>query len=86
MKLWCLLRLMRLSSVSLGAAEELVAEGYQPLADLMSTFINNGGKIWLCPGRAKATRIAANDLIAGAEIAGAPKTMAFLASGAQLLA
>jgi predicted peroxiredoxin len=69
-----------------GAVDGLVAEGYEPLSDLVSTFIQNGGKIWLCPACVKAKGISENDLIDGVEIAGAPRTMAFMASGAQLLA
>ena len=46
-----------------GCAEGMVADGYEPLKDLMTTFVDNG-----------------------IEIAGAPKTMAYLTSGAHLLA
>ena len=69
-----------------GGADTLVAEGYEPLRDLMAAFLANGGKIWLCPACAKAKGITAGDLVEGAEIAGAPRTMAFLAAGARLLA
>lgn len=69
-----------------GGIENMVANGYEPLPDLVGAFLHNGGKIWLCPACAKAKGITQNDLIDGVEIAGAPKTMAFLASGAQLLA
>jgi len=69
-----------------GATDGLVAEGYEPINNLAADFIANGGKIWLCPACAKAKGITESDLIAGVEIAGAPKSMAFLASGAQLLA
>lgn len=69
-----------------GGADGLVAEGYEPLAQLMQAFIANGGMIWLCPACAKAKGITESDLIEGVEIAGAPRTMAYLASGAQLLA
>jgi len=69
-----------------GGADGLVAEGYEPLSGLIQAFIENGGKIWLCPACAKAKHIMDSDLIEGVEIAGAPKTMAFMASGAQLLA
>ncbi|WP_298829035.1 DsrE family protein [uncultured Piscinibacter sp.] len=64
----------------------LRAEGYEPMQDLLDAFIANGGKLWLCPACAKAKGITQGDLIEGAEIAGAPRTMAFLASGARLLA
>ncbi|MBV1882067.1 MAG: DsrE family protein [Pseudomonadales bacterium] len=69
-----------------GQTDGMVAEGYEPLKDLIATFIDNGGKIWLCPACVKAKGITEGDLLSGVEIAGAPKTMAFLANGAQLLA
>lgn len=69
-----------------GGADELNAEGYEPIANLMDDFVENGGSIWLCPVCAKARGISDTDLRAGVEIAGAPRTMGFMASGAQLLA
>ena len=69
-----------------GGADKLHEKGYEPLADLINQFVKNGGKIWLCRACAKAKGIAEKDLIDGAEIAGAPDTMAFLAGGAKLLA
>lgn len=69
-----------------GGADGLTAEGYEPLAKLMRHFVANEGKIWLCPACAKAKGITEDDLIEGVEIAGAPRTMAFMASGARLLA
>lgn len=69
-----------------GGATDMVADGYEPLADLMDAFRANGGKIWLCPACAKAKGIMEGDLRDGVEIAGAPRTMAFLASGARVLA
>lgn len=69
-----------------GGADGLVSEGLEPLADLIAQFVGNGGKLWLCPICAKTRGIIEEDLIENAEIAGAPKTMAFLASGAKVLA
>lgn len=69
-----------------GGADGLHAEGMEPLADLINQFLGNGGKMWLCPICAKVKGITDDDLREGVEIAGAPKTMAFLASGARLLA
>jgi len=69
-----------------GGADGMVAEGLEPLSNLINQFIGNGGKLWLCPVCAKTKGITEEDLIDNAEIAGAPKTMAFLASGAKLLA
>ena len=65
---------------------EIQIDGYESLDGLIEGFIENGGQIWLCPACAKARGISQNDLIPGVEIAGAPKTMAFLASGAKTLA
>lgn len=69
-----------------GGADSIAADGYEPLRDLLGAFLAQGGKLWLCPACAKAKGITAADLVDGAEIAGAPRTMAFLASGARLLA
>jgi uncharacterized protein len=69
-----------------GGADGVVAEGYEPLRDLMAQFLAQGGRLWLCPACAKARRLTAGDLVDGAEIAGAPRTLAFLAAGARLLA
>lgn len=62
------------------------AQGYEALNGLVDGFVENGGKIWLCPACAKAKGVTASDLIPGVEIAGAPKTMQYLASGAKTLA
>ena len=68
-----------------GAVDGLIYQGMEPIANLISQFIGNGGKIWVCPICANVKGISADDLIDGAEIAGAPKTMAFLASGGRVL-
>ena len=62
------------------------ATGYEPLSGLVDGFVENGGSIWLCPACAKAKGVTEADLIPGVEIAGAPKTMAYLADGAKTLA
>ncbi len=69
-----------------GGADGMAAPGYEPLDDLMRQFHGNGGRIWLCPACAKARGITADDLREGVEIAGAPRTMAFLSEGARVLA
>ncbi len=68
-----------------GGADGLVHEGLEPLSDLITQFVGNGGKILLCTVCARVKGITEGDLIPGVEIAGAPKTMEFLASGGQLL-
>ena len=69
-----------------GGAKDLVAEGYEPLQDLLDDFVDIGGKIWLCPVCAKAKGITQDDLRPGVELAGVPRTMEFMANGAKLLA
>ncbi|MEZ5489210.1 MAG: DsrE family protein [Gammaproteobacteria bacterium] len=69
-----------------GGADNVSADGYEPASVLLDAFITNGGKIWLCPACAKAKNITADDLIEGVEIAGAPRSMEYLASGGKVLA
>lgn len=68
-----------------GGSDGMVEDRMEPLSDLMDQFIGNGGKIWLCPICATVRDIGPEDLREGVEIAGAPKSMAFLESGAKLL-
>ena len=69
-----------------GGTDNLIAPGYEPLSGLVEEFVDNGGIIWLCPVCAKAKGITLDDLRPGVELAGVPRTMEFMASGAQLLA
>ena len=68
-----------------GNMQGLCAPGYEAILDLYSAFIKNGGKIWLCPACVKAKGINPSDLMDGVEIAGAPRSMAFINEGASLL-
>ncbi len=68
------------------ARPDIRVDGYESLSGLIDGFVENGGKIWLCPACAKARGVSTDDLLPGVEIAGAPKTIAFLASGARTLA
>lgn len=69
-----------------GGAERIQASGYESAASLLEDFVNHGGRIWLCPVCARARQITDADLITGVEIAGAPRSMEFLATGGQVLA
>lgn len=69
-----------------GGTDDLMAPGYEPLDVLVEEFIESGGKIWLCPICAKAKGIKQEDLRPGVELAGVPRTMDYMAGGAQLLA
>ena len=68
-----------------GKTDGLVAEGMEPIADLIQQFLGNGGKIWVCPVCVNSKGLTADDLIDGVEVAGAPKTMEYLATGGMLL-
>lgn len=71
--------------VTKARAKDLQAEGYPLFSDLVNAFQGNAGQIWVCPVCAKARGIEAEDLIEGAEIAGAARTIGFIGEGAQLL-
>ncbi len=68
-----------------GGMDGLQLEGYPALADLQQAYHENGGQLWVCPVCAKARGITADDLVAGAEIAGAARTIGFVGDGAKLL-
>lgn len=68
-----------------GAAEGLVHENLEPVANLIQQFVGNGGIIWVCPVCVTSKGYTVDDFIDGVEIAGAPKTMEYLATGGKLL-
>jgi predicted peroxiredoxin len=49
----------------IGGADKLVAESLEPIADLIKQFVQNDGKIWLCPVCAKVKGITNDDLAVG---------------------
>ena len=63
----------------------LQAAGYKPLQELVRAFLDNGGILWVCKACTDAKGITADDLIEGAEIAGAGHTLGFIDNGAQVL-
>lgn len=68
-----------------GGADGLGVEGYPAVGELLDSYRENGGQIWVCPVCANARGIGADDLIDGAEIAGAARTIGFVSEGAKLL-
>ncbi len=68
-----------------GYADELQAEGFSPLKDLISQFIQNKGKVWVCGACAKPRQITSSDLIEGAEIVGAATAVEAMVNGARTL-
>jgi uncharacterized protein involved in oxidation of intracellular sulfur len=54
-----------------GEAELVMAEGFQPLKDMLETFLECGGKLNLCSPCIKSHHIDIEHLIEGAEIVAA---------------
>ncbi len=65
-----------------GYADDVCKEGFQPLKDVMQSFVGNGGKIWVCGACAKPRNITESDLIEGARIVTAANAVELLAAGA----
>jgi predicted peroxiredoxin len=61
------------------------ADGYDPLIKFRKALMKNGGELWVCPACASARDLDPDDLIEGAQIAGVPKVMAYIDSGAVTL-
>jgi len=68
-----------------GKAKNLQADGYAPMQDLIDGFIEKGGVVWVCKACADAKGITQDNLMEGAEIAGAGHTMGFLEAGGHVL-
>lgn len=64
-----------------GYAGRIHKEGFQPLVDVMSSFINNGGQIWACGTCTKPRGITDADLIPGAKIVTAASVIEQLVAG-----
>jgi len=68
-----------------GYADDLQADAFQPLAELIRNFVMNDGRLWVCGACAKPRAITQEDLIEGAQIVGAMNAVEALVSGAQTL-
>lgn len=69
-----------------GYANEINKEGFPPLADVISSFVQNGGEIWACGTCTKPRGITESDLIDGARIVTAANVVEYMVSGATTLA
>ena len=63
-------------------ADDIHKEGFQPLKEIIASFVANGGEIWVCGACAKPRGITQADLIEGAKIVTAANAVERLASGA----
>ena len=68
-----------------GYADTIQKEGFQPLGDLIRSFVANGGQVWACGACTKPRGITEADLIEGAKIVTAANVVEYLASGAATL-
>jgi len=68
-----------------GYADGLQADGYNPIGELIGSFISNGGLVWVCGACIKPRNITADDLIEGAQIVGAAAAVEAMVNGAQTL-
>ncbi len=68
-----------------GYADTICKEGFQPLREVMQTFVANGGQIWACGACAKPRGITESDMVNGARIVSAANVVEWLASGASSL-
>ncbi len=65
-----------------GYAQEIHEEGFAPLAELMASFVQAGGKIWVCSPCFKKRGLDEGQLIPGATIVGGASLVEFLSEGA----
>lgn len=68
-----------------GVAGTIAEEGFAPMGELVSSFVDAGGKFLVCSPCAKKRGIGQADLIDGASIVGGATLVALLADGASSL-
>ena len=64
-----------------GYADDIAEEGFARLADLMSSFAEAGGQIYVCAPCFKKRGLDDGNIIAGASIVGGAKLVEFMAGG-----
>lgn len=67
---------------SKGYADDIHEEGFAPLKQLMDSFVEAGGTIWVCSPCYKKRNLDENNLIEGATIVGGAMLVEYLSSGA----
>ncbi|MCB9882779.1 MAG: DsrE family protein [Planctomycetes bacterium] len=64
-----------------GYADDVHEPGFAPLGELMSSFVEAGGKIWVCSPCFKRRALDESALVSGATIVGGAKLVEFLQDG-----
>ncbi|MBC8074814.1 MAG: DsrE family protein [Chloroflexales bacterium] len=68
-----------------GYADDIFAEGFKPLKELMTSFLTNGGTLWVCPPCFNARDLDKDNVVAGATFAGGAAVVELLGQGAASL-
>jgi predicted peroxiredoxin len=68
-----------------GYADEINTAGFKPLKELLASFTENGGKLWVCPPCFNARGLDKDNIVAGAIFAGGAAVVEFLGQGAASL-
>ena len=68
-----------------GYAEGIHKEGFQPLKQIIDSFVENGGQIWACGACTKPRGITEEQLISGARIVTAAMVVEAMVKGASTL-
>lgn len=64
-----------------GYADDIAEEGFARLTDLMTSFAEAGGQIYVCAPCMKKRGLGEDNLVAGAKIVGGAKLVEFMAGG-----
>ena len=80
----CTIEAVRLGTT--GGTEGVEAAGLPKLCDLMSQFVANSGKVWLCGACTKPRGITEEQLAQGVTIVGAAKVVEEVVGGAKTVA
>jgi uncharacterized protein len=64
-----------------GYADDIHEEGFAPLAELLTNFVNGGGTIYVCSPCFKKRKLDETGLVPGAIIVGGAKLVEYLAGG-----
>ena len=64
-----------------GYADDIHEEGFAPLKELMTNYVNAGGKIYVCSPCFKKRKLEEGALVPGAAIVGGAKLVEFMGEG-----
>ena len=68
-----------------GYGDDITSEGFKPLKELFEFYLENGGKIWVCPPCFTARGLHEEQMIPKATFAGGAPVVEFMAQGASCI-